>query len=81
MLDGGDARDGIGVASLLGSAAVDDAGLVEVDVGFDQSGAGQVALGVILRRGGGKAGGDCNDPAARDTDVDQQTIGQDARCG
>ncbi len=45
--DGGDAGNGVGVAAVLGRAAVDDAGLVEMDVGFDQARAGQVALGVV----------------------------------
>ena len=76
VLDGGDARDGVGVAAVLGRAAVDDAGLVQVDVGFHQSGAGQMACRIVFRRVGGETSRDRDDLAARDADIDRRAAGQ-----
>ena len=71
VLHGGDARHGVGVAAILGRAAVDDAGLVQVDMGLDQPGAGQLACGIVCRRVRRQVGCDRNDPAVRDTDIDR----------
>ncbi len=50
VLHVGHALHGVVVASLFRRAAIDDARLVEVDVGLDQPAAAQAPLGVVRRR-------------------------------
>ena len=69
LLQGRDALDRAELAALLRRAAVDDARLVEVDVGFDQAGTGEMSLGIIDIGVGGKSALDRDDATAFDTDI------------
>ena len=50
---------------VLAIAAVENAGLVEMDVGLDEAGDHQPAVELLLRRVGVDAGGDVDDAARR----------------
>ena len=67
-LGGGGQAHGLGDRSLRGRAAVQDAGLVQVQVGLDQAGHHQAA-GHQVRRPRGQAGRDGGDAAGGDADV------------
>ena len=67
----GGERHGFLQRTLADRAAIEDAGLVEVDMAFDEAGKGEPAAGVIARRVGGDAGRDLGDKAVGDADVDR----------
>ena len=58
----------------LAIAALENAGLVEMDVGLDKAGDHQPAVELFLRRVGVDTGGDLDDAARADADVDQRRI-------
>ena len=62
------------LAALLRRAAVDDARLVEMDVGFDQAGAGEVALRVIDLAVRGEVFPDRNDATLVEADVERLPV-------
>ncbi len=57
------------------SAAVDDAGFIEVDVGLDKPAAHQPAKGVIACSFGGEPRLDRNDTAVLDANIDKAIRG------
>ena len=73
------------LAALLRRAAVDDARLVEMDVGLDQAGTGEVALGVVHFAVGRKIALDRGDAALVDADSNggspDGAVGEPWRCG
>ena len=58
-------------AARLGRAAVDDPRLVEMDVGLDQPGAAEAALGIVGRGVGLNVRLDGRDPPVAEADVDE----------
>src|SRR5262249_2845575 len=71
LLQRGDALHGTELAALLRRTAVDDARLVEVDMGFDQAGTDEMPLGVVDLGVSGEAAGDGDDAPALDADVER----------
>ena len=71
MFDRGDPRQGAGVTVVLRRAAVENAALVQVDVGFDQAGACEMTFGIEHRGIGHQVGFDRDDLAGPDTDIDR----------
>ena len=66
--------DGLLQRSLDGLAAVEQAGLVQVDVGLDEAGRDQSSPEVDLVAGGVQTGLDGGDAAALDPDVDRRLV-------
>ena len=83
LLERRDADHGAERGALLRRAAVDDARLVEMDVGLDQAGTGEPPLGVVACGVGARAALDRDDAAALDADVQGPSAGgrRGARCG
>ena len=75
LLDRGDARHGLCIAPALGRAAVDDARLVEMDVGLDKAGAEEPPGRVVILGRGRKAAFDGGDAPLLDADVDGAALG------
>src|ERR1044072_3674574 len=78
-LGGGDLRDRLLQRAVFRLAAVENAGLVEMDVGFDEARDDEAAAGVFARRVGGHLLYDLSDPAARDADIERAVAAHDAR--
>jgi hypothetical protein len=68
------ALDGIRHALGLGAAAVDDARLVEMDVGLDQPPAAQEPLGIVGGRVAHEVGLDRRNAALREADVGERVV-------
>src|SRR5262249_53895415 len=75
-----DLADRLGEVALLGPAAVQDAGLVEMQMRLDEAGRHQPAADIELLRLRAELRRQRDDLAARDADVDQPIgVGRDAR--
>ena len=74
LLDPGDLADGLLQIAALRSAAIEDAGLVQMDMGLDEARGDQPAAGVDLLAPGREAGLDGGDAAALDADVHRGPI-------
>jgi len=79
-LDGRGFPDGFRDGALLDAAAVEDSGLVEMDMRLDQARHDKTARGIQLRCVGFQPGRDGGDGAAIDADIDDAklTVLQDA---
>ena len=64
----------LGKRSLPRLAAVEDAGLVEVDMRFDEAGDDQFAVDIFRRRIGGNVAADIDDTSAGDGDIDSRRL-------
>src|ERR1700722_2995924 len=70
----GNARHGIGLAPVLRCTPIDDTGLVEMDMGFDQARTDDAAVRIECLGIRGQVRFDCDDPAGIDADIDQGTF-------
>src|SRR5262249_58405444 len=75
LLQRRDALDRVDLAHLLGRAALDDARLVEVNMGLDQAGADEAAGRVVFAAVSRQCGRNRGDPAGLDADVYRSVAG------
>ena len=71
-LHGGYRADGIADAAMVVAAAAEQAGLVEMDMGVDETGQHQLAADVDLGRLAGQFWRDCSDLSAGYPDIDRR---------